>query len=94
MKSTKSFVSALSALVFAGFVSAGEINNWVSSSGEVWKNASGECWRNASWTPATAAPGCDGAIVEVPAAARAPAPAPAPKVDSAPAVKSSGKKEK
>ena len=50
MKSTKSFVSALSALVFAGFVSAGEINNWVSSSGEVWKNASGECWRNASWT--------------------------------------------
>ena len=50
-----------------------------------WKNgnASGLCWRNANWTPATAAPGCDGAIVPVaaaPAAAVAPvqlAPAPA-----------------
>ncbi|MCZ8284718.1 MAG: OmpA family protein, partial [Bacteroidia bacterium] len=31
------------------------------------------CWRNANWTPATAAPGCDGAIA--PAVAGAPAPA-------------------
>ncbi|NDG16420.1 MAG: OmpA family protein, partial [Betaproteobacteria bacterium] len=75
-------------LAFAGLTSAAEINNWLSSSGEVWKNAYGECWRNSSWTPATAAPGCDGAIVEQPAAAPAAqnaAPAPAPKVDQAPA---------
>lgn len=64
---------ALSALSLT--VSAQEINNWRNTSGEVWKNSSGECWRNSSWTPATAAPGCDGAIVETP---KAPAPAPAP----------------
>jgi len=55
------------------------INNWRNSSNEVWKNASGECWRNSSWTPATAAPGCDGAIVEKKVVAEPPAPAaPAP----------------
>ena len=96
MKNVKSAVVSLSILAFAGWTSAAEINNWLSSSGEVWKNASGECWRNSSWTPATAAPGCDGAIVEQPAAtpaaqnasqssAPAPAPAPAPQVEQAPA---------
>ena len=50
------------------------IDNWVNGTGEaVWKNSVGQCWRNASWTPATAAVGCDGALV-----AQAPAPAPAP----------------
>jgi OOP family OmpA-OmpF porin len=48
----------------------------------VWKNGTNElCWRDANWTPATAAAGCDGAIVAKPAAAApaaAPAPAPAP----------------
>jgi OOP family OmpA-OmpF porin len=40
------------------------VDNWVSSSGAVWKNGTNElCWRNSNWTPATAAPGCDGAIV-------------------------------
>lgn len=71
---------ALSAL--ASTVSAQEINNWRSTSGEVWKNSTGECWRNSSWTPATAAPGCDPAISNAPKAAAAPAapaaPAPAP----------------
>jgi OOP family OmpA-OmpF porin len=44
----------------------------------VWKNGTNElCWRDANWTPATAAVGCDGAIVAKPMAA-APAPAPAP----------------
>jgi OOP family OmpA-OmpF porin len=44
----------------------------------VWKNGTNElCWRDANWTPATAAAGCDGAIVAKPAAA-APAPAAAP----------------
>jgi OOP family OmpA-OmpF porin len=47
------------------------VDNWVNSSGIVWKNGTNElCWRNANWTPATAAPGCDGAI-----AAKAAAPA-------------------
>ena len=47
-----------------------------------WKNGTNEyCWRDAFWTPATAAPGCDGAIVP---AMAAPAPAPAP-VAAAPA---------
>ena len=54
------------------------IDNWQNGTGElVWKNGTNElCWRDASWTPATAAVGCDGALV--PAAAPAPAPAPAP----------------
>ena len=47
------------------------VDNWVNSTGIVWKNGTNElCWRNANWTPATAAPGCDGAI-----AAKAAAPA-------------------
>ena len=66
-------------------------DNWRSGSGNMqWKigNASALCWRTANWTPATAAPGCDGAIAPVAAApaavvapvvaAPAPAPAPAP----------------
>jgi OmpA-OmpF porin, OOP family len=69
-------------------------DNWRSAQGNLqWKigNASGLCWRNANWTPATAAPGCDGAIAPVaaaPAAAVAPvtvAPAPAPAPAAAPA---------
>ncbi|ADU99602.1 OmpA/MotB domain protein [Alicycliphilus denitrificans BC] len=55
------------------------IDNWQNGSGElVWKNGTNElCWRDANWTPATAAEGCDGALVKA-AAAPAPAPAPAP----------------
>lgn len=50
-------------------------DNWRSGQGNMqWKigNASALCWRTANWTPATAAPGCDGAIAPVVAA---PAPA-------------------
>ena len=41
------------------------IDNWQNGTGElVWKNGTNElCWRDANWTPATAAVGCDGAIV-------------------------------
>jgi len=55
------------------------IDNWQNGTGElVWKNGTNElCWRDASWTPATAAAGCDGALVPPPPAA-APAPAAAP----------------
>jgi OOP family OmpA-OmpF porin len=88
MKRTQILAIALFTLAFANLSNAGVVNNWLSASGEVWKNASGECWRNASWTPATAAPGCDGAIVEEPKMAPAPAPVapPAPQVESAPPV--------
>ena len=41
------------------------IDNWQNGTGElVWKNGTNElCWRDANWTPATAAAGCDGALV-------------------------------
>jgi len=60
------------------------IDNWRNGTSElVWKNGTNElCWRDASWTPATAAQGCDGAIVP---RAAAPAPAPAPAAAPAPA---------
>ena len=69
------------------------VDNWKNGTGDlVWKNGTNElCWRDANWTPATAAQGCDGAIVPKPAApapapvaAPAPAPAPAPKPAPAP----------
>ena len=55
------------------------VDNWRNGTGELaWKNGTNElCWRDANWTPATAATGCDGAIV-APKAAPAPAPAAAP----------------
>ena len=36
-------------------------DNWISQSGPVF-NSTGLCWRNNAWTPATAAPECDGAL--------------------------------
>jgi OOP family OmpA-OmpF porin len=72
---------------------AQSVDNWRNGTGELaWKNGAGDlCWRGSAWTPATAAKGCDGAIV--PAApvvvvppAPAPAPAPAPVVAAAPVV--------
>jgi OOP family OmpA-OmpF porin len=67
-----------------------QIDNWVNGTGElVWKNGTNElCWRDANWTPATAAKGCDGALVvaaPAPAPVAAPAPAPAPIAAPAPA---------
>ena len=63
------------------------VDNWRNGTGDlVWKNGTNElCWRDANWTPATAAAGCDGAIV-APKAAPAAKPAPAPKA-AAPAAK-------
>src|SRR4051812_15154734 len=53
------------------------IDNWQDSSKQlVWKNSTQElCWRDSTWTPATAAKGCDGALVPPPPP---PPPAPAP----------------
>jgi OOP family OmpA-OmpF porin len=62
------------------------VDNWQNGTGElVWKNGTNElCWRDASWTPATAAAGCDGALVPPPPAAAAlPAAPPAPPVVAA-----------
>ena len=68
---------ASAALVTAA--GAQTVDNWKNGSNElVWKNGTNElCWRNAFWTPATAAPGCDGAIVAPKPVVVAPAPAPA-----------------
>jgi OmpA-OmpF porin, OOP family len=61
-------------------------DNWRNGHGNLqWKNADGSlCWRDANWTPATAAAGCDGAIVAPAPAAPAPAPAPAAAAPVAP----------
>ena len=77
---------ASAALVTAA--GAQTVDNWKNGSNElVWKNGTNElCWRDAFWTPATAFPGCDGAIVPAAPAAPAPAPAaPAPIVVAPPA---------
>lgn len=48
------------------------VDNWVNSTGTPWRNGDGSlCWRDASWTPATAAPNCDGWLAPKPAAAKA-----------------------
>lgn len=81
---------ASAALVTAA--GAQTIDNWKNGSNEyVWKNGTNElCWRDANWTPATAAPGCDGAIVPVVAApapvVAAPAPVAAKPAPAAPAI--------
>jgi OmpA-OmpF porin, OOP family len=58
------------------------VDNWLNGTNElVWKNGTNElCWRDATWTPATAARGCDGALVPPP-----PPPPPAPVAAPAPA---------
>jgi Outer membrane protein and related peptidoglycan-associated (lipo)proteins len=67
----------------ASAAGAQSVDNWVNASGITWKNGTNElCWRDANWTPATAAVGCDGAIVAPPPA---PAPVPAPAAAPAPA---------
>jgi OOP family OmpA-OmpF porin len=67
------------------------VDNWQNGTAQsVWRNGTNEyCWRNQFWTPATAAVGCDGALVQAvapapvarpaaPPAAPRPAPAPQP----------------
>ncbi len=89
MKKLNKLALIAATLGMASVAMAQDIQNWRNASGEVWKNATGQCWRSGTWTPATAAPGCDGAIAPAPAPApapkAAPAPAPAPKAAPAPA---------
>ena len=86
MKKLNKVAMLLACAALASAAGAQTIDNWRNGTGElVWKNGTNElCWRDANWTPATAAAGCDGAIVAKPAA---PAPAPAPKAAPAPAPK-------
>ena len=95
MKKFNKVAMVLASAAFASAAGAQTVDNWRDSSGTAWKNGTAEqCWRDASWTPATAAAGCDGAIVPPKAApapaprAAAPAPAPAPRAAApAPAAK-------
>ena len=80
MKKLNKVAMLIASAALATAAGAQTIDNWKNGSNElVWKNGSNElCWRDASWTPATAAPGCDGAL-----AAPAPAPAAAPAAPAA-----------
>jgi len=85
----------LASAALATAAGAQTVDNWKNGTNElVWKNGTNElCWRDANWTPATAAPDCDGALAAPVAAAPAPAPAaaPAPAPAPAPAVATSSK---
>lgn len=92
MKSINKVAIVFATAALATVAGAQDIGNWKATSGEPWKSATGLCWRSTSWTPATAAPGCDGAIVPpapapvvAPKAAPAPEPVVAPKAAPAPA---------
>jgi OOP family OmpA-OmpF porin len=61
MNKTLKLVLAGVISVAATATSAQNVDNWVNATGISWKNGDGTlCWRDASWTPATAAKGCDG----------------------------------
>ena len=92
MKKLNKVAMLFASAALATAAGAQTIDNWKNGTNElVWKNGTNElCWRDANWTPATAAPGCDGALVapvaaapapdaaSAPVAAPAPVPAPAP----------------
>lgn len=83
MKKLNTLAVLFAAAALSATAGAQEIHNWKSAAGDVWKNVSGECWRDASWTPATAAPGCDGALEAAKVAAAPVAAAPAAPVAAA-----------
>jgi len=87
MKKLNKVAMLIASAALATAAGAQTVDNWKNGTNElVWKNGTNElCWRDASWTPATAAPGCDGALA-APAAAPA-APAPAAPAAAAPAAK-------
>jgi OOP family OmpA-OmpF porin len=89
MKKLNKVAMLLASAALASAAGAQTIDNWRNGTGDlVWKNGTNElCWRDANWTPATAAAGCDGAIVAKPAAAAAPAARPAAPAASAPAAR-------
>jgi len=52
-------VIAVASVAGSAFAAGATIDNWKNGTNEL-------CWRDAYWTPATAAPGCDGALVAPP----------------------------
>jgi len=81
MKKLNKVAMLVAAAAFATVAGAQTVDNWVNPNGITWKNGTNElCWRDNFWTPATAAVGCDGAIVAQAAPAPAPVAAPAPAV--------------
>ena len=86
MKKLNKVAMLFASAALATAAGAQTIDNWKNGTNElVWKNGTNElCWRDANWTPATAAPGCDGAIVPVPAAVPVVPPATATPVPVAP----------
>ena len=88
MKKLNKVAMLIASAALVTVAGAQSVDNWRSADGTAWKNGTNElCWRDANWTPATAAVGCDGAIVApvaVPVAASAPAAA-APVVVPVPA---------
>jgi OOP family OmpA-OmpF porin len=83
MKNLKNLAALVATATLASAAMAQNVDNWRNASGDVWKSGTGLCWRDASWTPATAAPGCDGAVAAPAVAAPAPAPAAAPATPAA-----------
>ena len=87
MKKLNKVAMLFAAAALATAAGAQTVDNWKNGSGDlVWKNGTNElCWRDSFWTPATAAAGCDGALVApvraavvvVPAAPAVVPPAPA-----------------
>jgi OOP family OmpA-OmpF porin len=75
MKQLNKVALLIATAALATAAGAQEIHNWRSAAGDVWKNVDGQCWRDASWTPATAAAGCDGALAAAAAAPATAAPA-------------------
>lgn len=73
MKKLNKIAMLFATAALATAAGAQTVDNWRNGTSElVWKNGTNElCWRDANWTPATAAVGCDGAIVAKPAAAAA-----------------------
>ena len=81
MKKLNKVAMLFASAALATAAGAQTVDNWKNGTGDlVWKNGTNElCWRDANWTPATAAPGCDGALAApAPAAMPAVAPAAAP----------------
>lgn len=87
MKKLNKVAMLIASAALATAAGAQSVDNWRNGNGElVWKNGTNElCWRDANWTPATAAAGCDGAIVAPKAAAPAAAPKAAAPKAAAPA---------
>jgi len=76
-------VFAMAFAAGAAFAQSRAVDYWRSGAGDlIWKNGTQElCWRDANWTPASAVPGCDGAIFSNhgdPAAENPPPPPPPP----------------